>query len=85
LGFSTIQKCTVALRMLAYGGPADFHDEALRMGESTVLKTVKEFANHHIFRPSLTLSAPGSNQESCVKHCRIKRSDSRLILRSDSI
>ncbi|KAL6647174.1 hypothetical protein ACP70R_014611 [Stipagrostis hirtigluma subsp. patula] len=44
LGFSTRQKCTVALRMLAYGGPADFLDEGLRMGESTILKTVMEFA-----------------------------------------
>jgi hypothetical protein len=31
--------------MLAYGGPADFHDEGLRMGESTILKTDKEFAS----------------------------------------
>jgi hypothetical protein len=31
--------------MLAYGGPGDFHDEGLRMGESMVLKTVKEFAS----------------------------------------
>jgi hypothetical protein len=45
LGFSTRQKCIVALRMLAYGGPTDFHDEGLHMGESTVLKTVKEFAS----------------------------------------
>jgi hypothetical protein len=45
LGFSTRQKCIVALRMLAYGGPADFHDEGLRMGESTILKTDKEFAS----------------------------------------
>jgi hypothetical protein len=45
LGFSTRQKCIVALRMLAYGGPTDFHDEGLHMEESTVLKTVKEFAS----------------------------------------
>jgi hypothetical protein len=44
LGFSSRQKCTVGLRMLAYGGPADFLDEGLCMSESTVLKTVKEFA-----------------------------------------
>jgi hypothetical protein len=48
LGFSTRQKCTVGLRMLAYGGPADALDEGLRMGESTVLKTVKEFAKEII-------------------------------------
>jgi hypothetical protein len=45
LGFCTRQKCIVALRMLAYGGPEDFHDEGLRMGEIMVLKTVKEFAS----------------------------------------
>ncbi|XP_035819269.1 uncharacterized protein [Zea mays] len=44
LGFSSRQKCTMALRMLAYGGPANFLDEGLRMGESTVLQTIKEFA-----------------------------------------
>ena len=27
LGFSTIQKCTVALRILAYGVPADSADD----------------------------------------------------------
>jgi hypothetical protein len=48
LGFSTRQKCTVGLRMLAYGGPADALDEGLRMGESTILKTVKEFAKEII-------------------------------------
>jgi hypothetical protein len=50
--FSTRQMCMMALRMLAYGGATDFHDEGLRMGESTVLKTVKEFASRivEVFR-----------------------------------
>ncbi|ETV78614.1 hypothetical protein H257_08108 [Aphanomyces astaci] len=43
LGFSTIQKCTVAMRMLAYGSAADSIDENFRMGESTVLKTLELF------------------------------------------
>jgi hypothetical protein len=30
--------------MLAYGGSADSLDDHLKMGESTVLETVKEFA-----------------------------------------
>lgn len=42
-GFSTIQKVTAALRMLAYGGPADRLDEYIRMGESTVLECVNKF------------------------------------------
>jgi hypothetical protein len=45
LGFSARQKITVALRMLAYGGPADALDDGLRMGKSTVLKTLKEFVS----------------------------------------
>jgi hypothetical protein len=34
-GFSTIEKYTVALRMLPYGMPGDTHDDYLRMVEST--------------------------------------------------
>src|SRR5438105_1376796 len=45
LGFSPKQKCTIAIKMLAYGHGADALDDGLRMGESTVLQTVKEFVN----------------------------------------
>ena len=34
-GLSTIQKCTAAMRMLAYGCPADSVDEYVKIGEST--------------------------------------------------
>ena len=43
-GFSHLQKVTAALRMLAYGGPTDALDEYFRMGESTILKSVRHFA-----------------------------------------
>ena len=43
LGFSALDKCTVAVKMLAYGGPADELDDHLKMGESTALETLKEF------------------------------------------
>ena len=33
LGFSALHKCTVAVKMLAYGGPADELDDHLKMGE----------------------------------------------------
>jgi hypothetical protein len=33
-GFSALQKCTVAIRMLAYGSPGDSTDDYLRMAES---------------------------------------------------
>ena len=42
-GFATVQKVTAALRMLAYGGPADRLDDYIRMGESTILECVDEF------------------------------------------
>jgi hypothetical protein len=36
--------CTTAIKMLAYGGPADFLDDVIRMGESTILECLKEFS-----------------------------------------
>src|SRR6266540_2211742 len=42
-GFHPIHKCTVAIKMLAYGGSADALDNTLRIGESTVLESLKQF------------------------------------------
>jgi hypothetical protein len=44
LGYSTYQKITAALRMLAYGIPADLIDDHLAMGESQAIMCVKRFA-----------------------------------------
>jgi hypothetical protein len=44
LGHSTYQNVTAALRMLAYGIPADLVDDYLPMGESQAIKCVKSFA-----------------------------------------
>ena len=44
LGYSTFQKVTAALRMLAYGMPADLVDDHLAMGESQAIMCVKRFA-----------------------------------------
>lgn len=41
---SSLQKCTAAIRMLAYGVAADAVDEYLRIGETTTIKCVKKFA-----------------------------------------
>ncbi|XP_042027243.1 uncharacterized protein LOC121774429 [Salvia splendens] len=38
-GLSTFQKCTMAIRQLAYARPADMFDEYLQMGETTGLQT----------------------------------------------
>jgi hypothetical protein len=43
LGFSSLQKITAALRMLAYGVTADFMDEYLKIGEPTALESLKKF------------------------------------------
>ncbi|XP_057803392.1 uncharacterized protein LOC131018695 [Salvia miltiorrhiza] len=43
VGFSPIQKCTAAIRQLAYGNSADCCDEYLRIGETTALECLKKF------------------------------------------
>lgn len=43
LGLSALQKCTAAIRMLAYGTPADLQDEYLRLAESTALESLNRF------------------------------------------
>ena len=43
LGLSSLQKITAAIRMLAYGVSADFMDEYIRIGENTVIKSLKFF------------------------------------------
>ncbi|XP_020178211.1 uncharacterized protein [Aegilops tauschii subsp. strangulata] len=41
--FSSYQKCTGAIRMLAYGVPGDLIDEYVRMSESTCLHSMYKF------------------------------------------
>ncbi|XP_047961995.1 uncharacterized protein LOC125206816 [Salvia hispanica] len=43
IGLSTLQKCTSAIRQLAYAGPADMFDEYLQMGETTSLNVLRQF------------------------------------------
>jgi hypothetical protein len=40
LGFSPYQKISAAMRVIAYGVPADYTDEYLRIGEDTTIKLV---------------------------------------------
>jgi hypothetical protein len=42
-GFFSYQKCTAAIRMLAYGVPGDLIDEYVRMSESTCLESMYKF------------------------------------------
>ncbi|XP_020249068.1 uncharacterized protein LOC109826449 [Asparagus officinalis] len=43
LGLTPIQKCTAALRMLAYGVAADACDEYVKIGESTAVECTQRF------------------------------------------
>ncbi|KAK1431382.1 hypothetical protein QVD17_07839 [Tagetes erecta] len=43
LGFTGIQKCTSALRVLAYGNTTDINDEYLKMSEKTTRDTLEHF------------------------------------------
>ena len=43
LDCSSLQKITVAIRMLAYGVAADLMDEYLKLGEATVIESLKRF------------------------------------------
>ncbi|KAK1620933.1 hypothetical protein QYE76_026450 [Lolium multiflorum] len=47
VGFSSLQKCRVAMRMLAYGAPGDGADDYLRMAESTALDCFYRFRRAH--------------------------------------
>ena len=51
VGHSPLQKCTAAIRMLAYGTPADLMDEAFGVAESTAIECMTTFVQgvRHIF------------------------------------
>ena len=44
LGFSAYQKISAAMRVIAYGVPADYTDEYLRIGAQTTTDSVRMFA-----------------------------------------
>ncbi|XP_048599922.1 uncharacterized protein LOC125580026 [Brassica napus] len=44
-GLSALQKCTAAIRMLAYGQSGDTYDEYLRLGERTSRLCLENFTN----------------------------------------
>ncbi|XP_024004744.1 uncharacterized protein LOC112081920 [Eutrema salsugineum] len=50
-GLSALQKCTAAIRLLAYGGAADSVDEYLRLGETTARSCLENFVEAiiHLF------------------------------------
>jgi hypothetical protein len=62
LGFSCLQKVTAAFRQLAYGVPADYVDEYLRIGESTAIESLRKFVRAvcEVFGPEY-LRPPNEN------------------------
>uniref|UniRef100_A0A0D3BW86 Uncharacterized protein n=1 Tax=Brassica oleracea var. oleracea TaxID=109376 RepID=A0A0D3BW86_BRAOL len=49
LGLSTLQKCTTAIRVLAYGIAADTVGEYLRLGETTTRSCLENFVEGIIY------------------------------------
>ncbi|XP_047335703.1 uncharacterized protein LOC124939257 [Impatiens glandulifera] len=49
LGLSSLQKITVALRILCYGVAADFMDEYIRIGETTTIKSLRNVGQHRLY------------------------------------
>ena len=60
LGLSSLQKITAAYRILAYRTPADSMDEYIRIGESTIIESLRRFVkvvieifgNHYLRSPN---------------------------------
>lgn len=63
LGLSPLQKCTAAMRMLAYGGAADALDEYIRMAESTSLETLMRFCRAVVKRYGSSYLRPPTAEE----------------------
>ena len=44
-GLSSLQKCTIALCILAYGSPTNYVDEYVQIGETTLMECFKLFVS----------------------------------------
>ncbi|XP_073363390.1 uncharacterized protein [Aegilops tauschii subsp. strangulata] len=65
LGFFSYQKCTAAIRMLAYGIPGDLVDEYMRMSETTCLMSMYKFCQAviEVFGPEYLRQPTVANTE----------------------
>ena len=61
---SSLQKCSPAMGMLAYGAPVDVQDDYLRMSESTTIKAMYRFCRAvvAVFGPQY-LRAPNEKKQ----------------------
>jgi hypothetical protein len=79
-GFAIVQKVTTAVRMLAYGGPADRLDEYIRMGESTILEIVNQFTRTIVIIYGATyLRQPNSEDIARLLHVAEERGFLRML------
>ena len=61
-GLSSLQKCTAAMRMLAYGVSTDAIDDYVHIGESTAIECLYKFIEDVIFGFEIEyLEKPNSN------------------------
>ncbi|XP_071685313.1 uncharacterized protein [Lolium perenne] len=68
MGFNAFQKISSSMRVIAYGIPADYTDEYLRIGEDTTLESV------HMFGPTY-LRAPNEDGTKRLMEINEKRAD----------
>ena len=52
MGLSPFQKISAAMRVIAYGIPADYTDEYLRIGEDTTSESVRRFGPTYLRAPN---------------------------------
>ncbi|XP_057744657.1 uncharacterized protein LOC130962467 [Arachis stenosperma] len=66
-GLSPLQKCTTAIRMLAFGVAADAVDDYVRIGESTTIECLEKFVEGVIFMfQDEYLRKPNPNDVQCL-------------------
>jgi hypothetical protein len=73
-GLSALQKCVAAIRILAYGVPADAVDEYVRIGESTARESLNHFcaAVINVFRQHYQ-RAPTPEDVARILHQNVQR------------
>ena len=70
IGFSYYQKCTAAIRILAYGVPGDLIDDYVRMSESMCLASLYRFCKAVVamFGPEY-LTVPNEAEHGAQRRC----------------